>query len=129
MDPVAGGAIDAHLAGIGLEQAGYHPQDGGLAAATRADQADDLATLDVERQVAQGWRSQRTVAIGVADAADFQNGAHPACSLTPAPRSTSKGQGIATSCRFGCWLSAMKIPWKACSARSSRQLCARPCLA
>src|SRR5258708_39039792 len=48
-------AIDAHVPGIRLEETADHAQRRRLAAAGRAQQADELTVLDVEREVVDGW--------------------------------------------------------------------------
>ncbi len=44
-------AVDPHLAGVGRQQAEYHPQQGGLARPVGADQADELTGLDPQSHV------------------------------------------------------------------------------
>ena len=51
VDPGDRSAVEPDLAGIGVEVAGDHAEDAGLAGAVRADDADGVAGLDDERQV------------------------------------------------------------------------------
>jgi hypothetical protein len=46
-------AGDPHLAGVARQQRGKHPEGRGLAGAVRAEQADDLAGRDCERDVVE----------------------------------------------------------------------------
>jgi hypothetical protein len=47
-------AEDLQLAGRDVQQAGQHLQRGGLAGAVRAEQPDDLTTVDAERDLVDG---------------------------------------------------------------------------
>ena len=54
-------AVDAHVAGVGLQEAADHAQRRGLAAAGRPEQTDELAIVDVEGQVADRRLADATV--------------------------------------------------------------------
>jgi hypothetical protein len=46
-------AVEADVAGVGAVEPRDEVEDGGLAGAVRADQAGDLAALDVEREAVE----------------------------------------------------------------------------
>ena len=54
VDGSRGRPLDAHLAVGGFEEADRELQQGGLACAVRADQRDELATIDLEADVVEG---------------------------------------------------------------------------
>src|SRR5207248_7703126 len=54
LEEEGGRALDAELAGAGLVEAGDQVQQRGLAAAGGADQAHELALVDVERDAVEG---------------------------------------------------------------------------
>jgi hypothetical protein len=73
--PFLGLAVVEHLALGGGDEAGEDPHDGGLAAAGRADEADELVALDGEVHVLQHPQGLAGAAIvGFLDAAQLQNG-------------------------------------------------------
>ena len=78
VDPLA---AQPDLALARLEQPGDRPQCRGLARAVRADEGDDLALLDVDRDAAQGV--DRAV-VGV-DVVELEQG-HGQASAAPRPR-------------------------------------------
>ena len=61
------GAHHARRSGIGARETGDHVDEGGLAGAVRAQQAEELAFLDLEAHA--GQRTQRAVAL--LDVPDF----------------------------------------------------------
>jgi hypothetical protein len=82
---------DAHLAARDLLQSGDHAQRRGLAAARRADEADELAIFDVQVQVVDGECAAAVVPLGqiVEDYAG-----HDTLLISP-PRRARHGRNIA----------------------------------
>src|SRR5712692_1865439 len=67
-------AVGEHAAGIGLRQAGHDVEKRGLAAAAGADQADELAVADLERDVVERMHVCAAGAIPLGDALDHELG-------------------------------------------------------
>src|SRR5512147_1157018 len=86
--------VDPDLAGIEIGETGDRPQQGRLAAARRADQPEELAVAEADRDLIQ----RRDPAIAL-DGADHVHGAH--------------GQALIARRRNGrAWRRAASGPWK-----------------
>ena len=99
-DPGHGFAGDGNRAFAGLIEAGEHAQERGLAAAGRAQQREELAGADGERDVVEG--GERAEAAG--DAADVDDGRLPAHArgspATPVRRSARRRRSSAVPSRI-----------------------------
>src|SRR3974390_234427 len=60
-------AVDGDATGVGVSESTQDIEKGGLAATGRADDADELALLDLERYSAQGLHIDLADAVGLAD--------------------------------------------------------------
>ena len=68
--------IDGNRADADRFQAADHAQQRGFAAAGSADEGDELVTADLQIGVLQGGDCPRSAPEGLADATDFDAGAH-----------------------------------------------------
>ena len=74
-----------HPAGGGQQDAAQHLERGGLARAVEPEEADDLATLDVEGEVA----NRRVLAVVLGQPLDLNHGGQPIPTLPAAVRPDS----------------------------------------